>query len=96
MDWLKQLRPKERRGSRPRCVLLVDGSREEVADRLTRLASFPSVSVSPDDIWMPYGKPVREEGGWDRTPADEVELDKPNDLVCREISLKLKRVFAKS
>ena len=45
MSWFKQL--DKHRGSRPRCVLMVDGSREEVASRLTRLTDLPDVVVSP-------------------------------------------------
>ena len=89
MSWFRRL-GKDQRGSRPRCVLLVDGSREEVANRLTQLVNLPDVIVSPSDRWMPYGKPVRRNGSWDNTPAREGELDKSNDLVCREIQLQLK------
>ena len=87
MSWFRQL--DKDRGSRPRCVLMVEGGREEVASRLTRLVDLPDVVVSPDDKWMPHGKPVRGNGSWDKTPAREVELDKSNDLVCREIRLQL-------
>ena len=81
MGWAKQL-GKDQRGSRPRCVLLVDGGGEEVAARLTRLVGVDGVTISGDDVWMPGGKPVqREDGSWDATVAEEVELDKPNDLL---------------
>ena len=63
------------RGSRPRCVLMVEGSREDVASRLTRLVDLPDVVVSPDDGWMPYGKPLkREDGKSDQEPANEAQL----------------------
>ena len=88
MSWFRQL--DKHRGSRPRCVLMVEGSREEIASRLTRLVNLPDVVVYPSDRWMPYGKPVRRSGSWDETPAREVELDKSNDLVCREIRLQFK------
>ena len=88
MSWFRQL--DKHRGSRPRCVLMVEGSREEVASRLTRLVNLPDVVVSPGDKWMPHGKPVRRNGSWDKTPARECELDKSNDLVSREIRLQLK------
>lgn len=55
MDWLKQFK-KDKRGSRPRCVLLTEGSSDEVADRLTRLVDIPDVKVSFRDSWMPCGK----------------------------------------
>ena len=89
MSWFRQL--EKQRGSRPRCVLMVEGSREEVAIRLTRLVKLPDVVVSPSDRWMPYGKPVLTNHSWDETPAREIELDKSNDLVSREIQSQLKR-----
>lgn len=69
-NWWQQLDKK--RGSRPRCVLLTDGRREEVAARLTNLVAVPEVVISAADRWMPYDKPVlRENGQWDDTPAQE-------------------------
>lgn len=88
MAWWEQL--DNTRGSRPRCVLLVDGNREEVADRLTRLVNLPSVVVSSDDCWMPYGKPVRENGSWDTEPATEARLGRQNSLVCGDIQQQLR------
>ncbi len=85
MSWLNQLRKKERHGSRPRCILFMDGDREEVAARLTKLVCLPDVKVSSNDKWMPYDKPVKkEDGSWDKTPAAEVQLDKRNYLVSSE------------
>jgi hypothetical protein len=78
MEWLAQLPKKDRRGSRPRCLLLMDGHKEEVSGRLTRLVGLPdAVVITDSDIWMPYGKPVqRENGSWDKTPASEPQLHK--------------------
>ena len=60
MGWLKEL-GKDSRGSRPRCVLLADGSSDRVAGRLTRLIARPEVEVSPGDQWQPQGtSDVRE------------------------------------
>ena len=60
MGWLKEL-GKDSRGSRPRCVLLTDGSSDRVAGRLTRLIHRPEIEVSPGDQWQPYGtSDVRE------------------------------------
>lgn len=85
MGWSKRL-GKDDRGSRPRCVLLVDGGKEVVAGRLTQLVGFDDVEVSGGDIWMPYGKPVQKaDGSWDTTPTDEAELDKPTDLLPQPI-----------
>ena len=89
MGWFRKL-GKDYRGSRPRCLLMVDGNREEVASRLTRLVNLHDVVVSPNDKWIPCGKPVLRDGSWDKTPALEIELDKPNDLVCGQIQLELK------
>ena len=50
------------RGSRPRCILLTDGPKQDVAKRLTCLVNFPRVCVKSTDKWMPYGKPTRREG----------------------------------
>ena len=55
MDWLKSL-GKDDKGSRPRCVLMTNGSREEVAQRLTELVSCTEVSISANDYWIPSGK----------------------------------------
>ena len=79
MKWWKKL--DKNRGSRPRCVLLTDGDRGEVSERLTQLINFPGVVVSPDDEWMPYGKPVCQNGSWDDAPAKEAELDKEKTLL---------------
>ena len=90
MDWWEQLDKK--RGSRPRCVLLVDGDRKAVAKRLTCLVNFPNVVVGPNDEWMPYGKPVwRQNGSWDKSPVKEAKLGKPNNnaLVCRDVHQQL-------
>ena len=91
MRWFRQL--EKHRGSRPRCVLLIEGNRAEVASRLTRLVNLADVMVSPGDKWMPYGKPLkRKDGKWDKRPANEAQLGnpkKPNNLVKPEIHQKL-------
>ena len=82
VSWLEQLPEKERRGSRPRCVLFTDGERGEVAQRLTELVGLPRVKVSADDRWMPRGKPVKkDDGSWDKTPSGEVQLHNENCLL---------------
>ena len=85
MKWWEALPEKERKGSRPRCVLLMDGSCDEVTERLTRLVSPTGVIVSPADEWMPRGKPIYRNGVWDDDPAKEVNLIKTNNLVSRGI-----------
>lgn len=80
---------KDNRGSRPRCVLLADGNgcaltngnRRAVAARLTELVNLPNVTVSPDDRWMPCGKPVCTDKGWDKNPAAEAQIDRDDGFV---------------
>lgn len=59
-ELLLKLKPKERRGSKPRCHMLTHGPRAEVAGRLTRLVE-PWGTVSPGDEWMPQGFDNTEE-----------------------------------
>ena len=85
MTWRKQL-GKDNRGSRPRCVLLVDGDGKEVADRLTQLVGRQEeVIIDHSDRWMPYGKPVRKDDSWDNAPAKEAQLDELANLLPRNI-----------
>ena len=86
MDWLNQLERNKRRGSRPRCVLLTNGGREEVAARLTRLVGLQKdVIIGRGDRWMPCGKPVqREDNSWDRTPIHEANLNGLTALFARD------------
>ena len=91
MEWAQQLDSgRGSRGSRPRCVLLVDGERDEVAQRLTALVDLPVVSVSAGDRWQPRGRPVHMDGSWDTTPSNEVDLAGPNDLVSHDLQLELR------
>ncbi len=62
-----QLKPRERRGSKPRCHLLTHGSPEAVAERLTALAA-PFASVGPTDRWMPQGFSDVEEAQLHKAP----------------------------
>jgi hypothetical protein len=64
---LDRLKPKERRGSKPRCHLLTNGSEDQVAARLTQLAA-PFGSVSAADRWMPQGFEDCEEAQLDKAP----------------------------
>ncbi len=66
-DLLQRLKPKERRGSKPRCHLLTHGSADEVAARLTSLAT-PFARVSAGDRWMPQGFDEPEEAQLHRAP----------------------------
>lgn len=75
MTWIDALPANRRRGSYPRCLLLMQGSRETAAERLTTLVGMAGVSVSADDCWMPTGIPVLvAPGKWDLAPAQEAKL----------------------
>jgi hypothetical protein len=82
VNWLNGLDAKCRRGSLPRCLLFIDGTREEVAGRFTALAGLSDVSVSPEDLWMPLGLPVeRADGRWDCTMTEEAKLGEAATLL---------------
>lgn len=77
MSWVQTL-GKDKSGSRPRCVLLTEGKREEVAGRLEELIKLPEVTVPAHSIWMPSG--IHN--------VSEAELGnprKPNNMVSSEI-----------
>jgi hypothetical protein len=57
---LERPKPKERRGSKPRCHLLTHGPPQTVAARLTALVA-PFASIAPTDRWMPEGFEHTEE-----------------------------------
>ena len=89
MGWLKQLVPKEQRGSRPRCILFTHGTCSQVADHLTGLVNLPDVQITTDDKWMPNGKPVFNNGSWNIEPVKELDLIKPNLLVSSAVRQEL-------
>lgn len=78
------------RGSRPRSVLLADGTRHDVANRLTDLVGLPDVTVSSNDLWMPYGKPVWTSTGWNKRPALEAQLDRHVGFLSAEAQRQLR------
>ena len=91
MNWAQQLdNGRGSRGSRPRCILLVDGERGDVAERLTRLVNLPDVAVSATDRWQPHGRPVQRDGSWDTTPSDEADLARSNDLLSPDVRRQLR------
>lgn len=79
-NWWEQLDKK--RGSRPRCVLLTDGRRAEVAARLTNLVAVPEVVISAANRWLPGGKT-------DMAEAQFGNPQRPNDLASPEIHQQL-------
>jgi hypothetical protein len=77
---LERLKPKERRGSKPRCHLLTHGSSGAVAERLTAVVT-PFARVAPSDCWMPEG--------FEQT--DEAELHKAIRLLSDEHCAQVRR-----
>lgn len=69
MDWLKKL-GKDDRGSRPRCVLVCDGTKDRVAWRLTEMVGGSDVVVSAHDRWHPQGTACVSEVQLDKAPPD--------------------------
>lgn len=75
MNWLQALERNRRRGSFPRCLLLMSGSPEVVSARLTHLVAVDGVTVGPSDRWMPSGIPLaREDGTWAMELTREAKL----------------------
>lgn len=79
-ELLKRLRPKEQRGSKPRCHLLTHGSPELVAATLTDLVA-PFAGIPPSHQWMPQGFEV----------TDEATLPEAERLLPAEVRLELRR-----
>ncbi len=75
-ELLHRLKPKQRRGSKPRCHSLAHGTPEDVSARLTSLIK-PWGSVNPSDHWMPDGFDHAEEARLDIAPQlIPAELDR--------------------
>lgn len=75
MKWLDALPKNRRRGSFPRCLLLMGEDRTIVAHKLTKLVGLPDVRVEPNDFWMPKGLPVlKANGEWDMSLIEEAKL----------------------
>ncbi|SRR5713101_1896848 len=73
---LELLKPKERRGSKPRCHLLTHEAPDAVATRLTELVA-PFASVAPSDRWMPQGFEDTDEA-----TLPEAERMSPSNVRC--------------
>lgn len=90
MNWLEALRKKQRRGSLPRCLQLMQGEAEDVARRLNDLVALPEVVVEAEDFWMPKGLPVqRPDGSWDLTAAHEAKLGEAAGLLSDDLRQRL-------
>ena len=85
MKRFPELNDGSQRGSKPRCHLFTDGTRVEVAGRLTALVK-PYGLVRNTDNWMP-------EGFQDTA---EVQLHEPNALISTETSRDLKEWWLES
>ncbi len=81
-DWLKKL-GKDDRGSRPRCVLLTDGSADQIAQRLTGLVGRSEVRVSAEDRWQPQGKCHMREAELDKLRKGDAVL--LSDAIRRQL-----------
>ncbi len=79
-ELLEKLKRNQRRGSKPRCHLLTNGSREAVAEGLTALVA-PFASVESIDHWMPQG--------FDQTA--EATLPEVESLLGPDVRLALQR-----
>ena len=77
---LERLKPKARRGSKPRCHLLTHGAPEGVAAALSALVA-PFASVAASDRWMPQGL--------DQT--DEATLPEADRLLPPDVRQELRR-----
>ena len=85
MTWIDVLPERRRRGSYPRCLLLMEGNKRTVARRLTELIALEDVQIPDDAIWMPRGIPYqKEDGSWDFSPANEAKLSKSEGFLTLE------------
>ena len=84
MNWLEALPRNRRRGSHPRCLLLMEGDKPAVAGRLTDIVGLDGVHVSEDDFWMPKGLPILTgSGGWDRSGIREPQLARDPEFLSK-------------
>ena len=85
MCWLNELNENEQRGSRPRCLLFLQGDRPTVAARLQSLVSQTGVQVTASDFWMPLGPPERnEDGHWNFALIREARLGEDEGFLAAQ------------
>ena len=88
MNWLEALPEKRRRGSYPRCLLLMDDDKQIVARRITDLVGIDDVVIGENDFWAPQGIPKRlTDGQWDLEPTNEAKLRETEHLLSPEQQL---------
>lgn len=96
VDWRQGL-GKDIAGSRPRCVLLTDGTPEQVADRLAQLLRGTGVTVSPHDHWQPQGTRDVREAQLDKVlPGGQAFLHESHRQRLKEWWLARKRETART
>ena len=83
-------RPVFLKGSRPRCVRLVEESRTDrsaTADLLSDVLLATPSAISVHDQWMPFGLPARTAIGAENTIASgEIDLTLPNPFLTEHES----------
>lgn len=84
-ELLLKLGERQRRGSRPRCLMLMEGKKEKVAKCLTELVALSDVVVPHDAFYMPTGLPFRlASGKWDMAPIKEAKLGAVDGFLTSE------------
>ena len=78
-ELLLRLKPRQRKGSKPRCHWFTHGTREQVSRRLTKLIS-PLGTVLAEDHWMPEGY----------CDIEEAQLHKATKLLPQEYCERLR------
>lgn len=84
-ELLEALPRNRRRGSHPRCLLLMEGDKPAVAGRLTDIVGLDGVHIGEDDLWMPQGLPIPTGSGeWDRSGIREPRLGRDKEFLLEE------------
>lgn len=89
MEWLTQLKEKERRGSRPRCLALLESS--NLAQTLTDLIGKSSVSFEPTHERWPKGIPRYHNGQWDVSRCKESRLAAGDGILAPDLATNLRQ-----
>jgi hypothetical protein len=85
--WLDRLDNNQQAGSRPRCIQLMSGDPEDVANRLNTIVNYNGVGISANDERMPRGIPLDWQGReWDNAWIQEATLGGQNGLIDESIA----------